>query len=128
MLGFGPISSAPISSLPDELYKYFPIPPEESEAAYFEPFGRFIASYSLAESGVHEVARSLSTLSEKKARVIFAGMRLGDLADRIRAMLRADAADAAKTSEIDACLGQADKVQDARNKLVHRAISFQMGR
>jgi hypothetical protein len=32
--------------------------------------------------------RFLSKLSEEKARVIFAGMRLGDLADRIRAMAR----------------------------------------
>jgi hypothetical protein len=92
----------------------YKIPETETEAEYFESLGRFIASYASAEASIHELARFLSKLSEEKARVIFAGMRLGDLADRIRAMARADKIDPTVQTEIDTCLTQLDLIGDAR--------------
>jgi hypothetical protein len=41
-------------------------------------------------------------------------MRLGDLADRIRAMARADKIDPTVQTEIDTCLTQLDLIGDAR--------------
>jgi hypothetical protein len=104
------------------------IPYGETTATYYEALGRFITAYASAEAGVHELTRCLSKLSEEKARVIFAGMRLGDLTDRIRAMLRTDKVDEKICSEIDTCLVHLDKIAEARNKLVHRAVTFERGK
>jgi hypothetical protein len=126
MLGHGPIGSAPLGSLA-ALGRLYPFPPEESEASYFESLGRFIASYAVAEAGVHEITRSLSKLSEAKGRVIFAGMRLGDLSERIRAMLRTDSVEKALCDDIEACLLHLDDLSEARNKLVHRHVTYAAG-
>jgi hypothetical protein len=117
----------PSTSLAD-LGKFYVTPAEDTEAEYFESLGRFIASYATAEAAVHDLTRSLSKLSETKARVIFAGLRLGDLTDRIRAMLRVDNADANTISEINACLDQLDVIAGVRNKLVHRSVSYHDGK
>jgi len=108
--------------------RLFPIPPQESEGAYFEAFGRFIAAYAAAESSVHQVARFLTGLSDDKARVMLAGMRLGDLSERIRGLLRSDNGDTERGADIEACLVQIDNIQTARNKLIHRSITFIEGR
>ena len=111
-----------------ELDKISVTTPGEHEADYYESLGRFITAYASAEAAVHELTRWVSKLSEAKARGIFAGMRLGDLTDRIRAMLRTDKADPALYAEIDTCLIQLDLIGDERNKLVHRSVSFVDGK
>jgi hypothetical protein len=111
-----------------DLGKYYEIPPGESEAEYFESLGRFIAAYANSEATVHELARFLSKMSEEKARVIFYGMRLADLADRIRAMLRADHIDTDTCDEVESCLTQLATIADARNKLVHRTVQYTLGK
>jgi hypothetical protein len=111
-----------------DLGKFYEIPPGESEAEYFESLGRFIAAYANSEATVHELARFLSKMSEEKARVIFYGMRLGDLTDRIRAMLRADQIDTETCDEVESCLTQLATIADARNKLVHRTVQYAFGK
>jgi hypothetical protein len=97
-------------------------PPNEEEC--FAALGKFIASYASAEHSVHTVARRLSRLTDAKARIIFGGMRLGDLTERIRGLLRATKASDKKYNEIDACLIQLDLIADQRNKLVHRWVHY----
>lgn len=98
-------------------------PPPEDDP-YFAALGRFITSYAAAEGYVHELARSLSRLSDQRARVVFGGMRLGDLSDRIRGLMRVSKASPKKYTEIDACLTQLDVISTQRNKLVHRFVHY----
>jgi hypothetical protein len=101
------------------------IPPEDEP--YFAALGKFIASYAMAEHGIHLLARALTRLSDAKARIIFSGMRLGDLTDRIRGLLRASKASEKRCREVDACLVQLGLIADQRNKIVHRFISYSAG-
>src|SRR4051812_15828423 len=125
MLFHMPLGSLPLGAHPDYFKILFPDTPLATEAEYFESFGRFIAAYALAEAGLHEVARLLSKLSEGKARVIFANMRLGDLTDRIRGMLRSELAEGDSFKEFDTCLVQLAAISDNRNKLIHRTVNFE---
>ena len=63
----------------------------ESEPGYFAELGRMIAAYARAVAGVHYLARHLSGLPDAKARAIFGRMRLPDLTDLIRQMMRINA-------------------------------------
>jgi hypothetical protein len=96
-----------------------------------EPYtavGQFITAFASAEAAVHLIARWLTGLSDEKARAIFNGMRLTDLTDRVRAMMRIDNLDPKITSEIEACLVQLDVITDERHKLVHRSTSYVEGK
>jgi hypothetical protein len=83
-----------------------------------------ITAYGGAEAGVHFLARYLSGLPDAKARAIFGGMRLPDLIDRIRQMMRIDKRPDDVYQEVDACLVQLDVIADQRNKLVHRMVDY----
>ena len=102
----------------------------EKEKTYYEALGRFIASYAVAEASLHVLARHFSGTTDEKARVIFGGMRLADLTDRIRQMVRHDVAmqgiiaDQRIYTRIDDCLTQLNKIADKRGELVHRTISY----
>jgi hypothetical protein len=111
----------------NHLYNLVERPSAPDDEAYFAALGRFIASYASAEHSVHTVARKLSRLTDAKARIIFGGMRLGDLTERIRGLLRATRASDKKYNEIDACLIQLDLISEQRNKLVHRWVSYHDG-
>jgi hypothetical protein len=104
-----------------------PLPPPEDQP-YYAAIGKFIASYAMAENQVHVLARLLSGLSDTKARIIFSGMRLGDLADRIRGLLRVIRASTKRYDEIDACLRQLDLIATQRNNLVHRFVQYREGK
>jgi hypothetical protein len=54
---------------------------------YFAKVGRFIVAYAAAESMMHMLARHLSGLDDRKARIIFGGMPLRDLTERVRQMM-----------------------------------------
>jgi hypothetical protein len=115
--GSSPYTFAPFSTLNPQRSS-----PNEEEC--FAAFGKFIASYASAEHSVHTVARRLSRLTDAKARIIFGGMRLGDLAERVRGLLRATNASNKKYNEVDACLIQLDLIAEQRNKLVHRWVHY----
>jgi hypothetical protein len=96
----------------------------QKETTYFAALGRMIAAYAKAEASVHMLARHLSGLPELKARVIFSSMRLPDLTDRIRQMMRLDAMPADTCQDVEACLVQLDAIASQRGKLVHRMIEY----
>lgn len=104
------------------VFRPFMPPPEDDP--YFAALGRFITSYAGAEGYVHELVRKLSRLSEPRARVVFGGMRLGDLSERIRGLMRVSNAGAKTYNEVDACLTQLDIISTQRNKLVHRFVKY----
>ncbi len=56
--------------------------PEEKE--YYEAVGRLIIHYARAEAAAHVAVRRISNLSDRHARIIFGGMRFGDIAERLR--------------------------------------------
>jgi hypothetical protein len=96
----------------------------ESEPGYFAELGRMIAAYASAEAGVHFLARYLSGLPDAKARAIFGRMRLPDLIELIRQMMRVDEKTDDVYQEVDACLVQLNVIANERNKLVHRMVEY----
>jgi hypothetical protein len=105
-----------------------PPKPTPEDQPYYAAFGKFIASYAGAESQVHVLARRLTRLSDNKARIVFSGMRLGDLAERIRGLLRVTEASNKRYDEIDGCLRQLDLIATQRNNLVHRFVTYEAGK
>jgi len=101
-----------------------PPPPIPADAPHYEAVGRFITGYANAEAAVHMLARRLLDVSDDKARVIFAGMRIADLTDRIRGMMQTDKADPSVATEIDACLTQLNLIAKRRHNLVHRTSAY----
>jgi hypothetical protein len=102
-----------------------PHPALPDDAALFAALGKFVASYASAENAVHMLARKLLRTTDAKARIVFGGMRLADLTDRIRGLLRVTKAAKRKYEEIDACLTQLNLIADQRNKVVHRWSTYQ---
>ena len=102
----------------------FMLRPKETsaETEYYAAFGRFIATYARAEAAVNMAARHFSTLDDDLARVIFGGMRLTDLAEKIRKMMPANQT---VSKDIDACLTQLDLISKERDKLVHRRVKYE---
>ena len=92
----------------------------EQQVPFYAALGRFITAYALAEAGVHIAARYFSGLSEKNARVIFAGMRLGDLSERLRKLTL----NTSHFSSVDELLLQLDVIGTERDKLVHRLVEY----
>jgi hypothetical protein len=99
-----------------------PLSPEDEP--YMAALGRFIVAYSAAEHQVHLLARHLTRLSDVKGRIVFSGMRLGDLSERIRGLLRVTRASAKRYTEADTCLQQLDLIATQRNNLVHRFVRY----
>lgn len=100
-------------------------PPDDSQ--YYEAIGRFIVAYAQTECILHELARKFSKLKDERARVIFSGMRLGDLTSRLRALLRISGCSKSTLGEIEACLKQLDVIGLERDKMVHRYSHYEMG-
>ena len=96
----------------------------ESEPGYFAELGRMIAAYARAEAGVHFLVRYLSGLPDAKARAIFGRMRLPDLTDLVRQMMRINKTSDDIYQEVDACLVQLDTIAQQRHKLVHRMVEY----
>ncbi|HXH47036.1 MAG TPA: hypothetical protein VNK51_24755 [Bradyrhizobium sp.] len=103
-----------------------PAPPTEEE--YFAAVGKLITGYAAAEQAVHTLARRLSKLTDAKARIIFGGLRIADLAERIRGLLRLSKASQKRISDIEACLSQLDRISEQRNRLAHRWVHYFDGR
>jgi hypothetical protein len=103
-----------------------PSPPKEDDP-YFAALGHFIVGYASAEHQVHALARRLARVTDAKGRIIFSGMRLGDLAERVRGLLRATNASEKLYKEADACITQLDVIGTQRNKLVHRFTMYHKG-
>jgi hypothetical protein len=96
--------------------------PEEDR--HYAAFGRFIAAYAMAEAGVHIAARFFSGMPEEKARVVFSGMRLGDVFDRLSFL----AAGTPHQKEVDSLIVHMQDISDARDQFVHRLVEYQHGR
>jgi hypothetical protein len=96
----------------------------QDETAYFAALGRMIAAYAGAEAGVQFLARYLSGLSDAKARAVFGGMRLPDLTDRIRQMMRIDKRPKGISDDVEDCLAQLNVIAKQRHKLVHRMVEY----
>jgi hypothetical protein len=94
----------------------------QRDATYFAALGRMIAAYARAEASVHVLARHLSGLPEVKARAVFSGIRLPDLTDRIRQMMRIDKIPDGTYQDVDACFVQLHTIAIQRGKLVHGMI------
>lgn len=98
-----------------------------NESALYEGVGRFIVAFAGAEAGVHLIARKLSRLDDEIARALFNGMRLSDMTDRTRSLLRIKPEDGTApvlteeaTAIVKACLDQLGLIAGHRHNLVHR--------
>jgi len=101
-----------------------PSPSSSEDEPSMAALGRFVVSYANAEHQVHLFARDLTRLSDAKARIVFSGMRLGDLSERIRGLLRVAEISTKRYTEADACLQQLDLIATQRNNLVHRFVQY----
>jgi hypothetical protein len=63
----------------EQVAKALDAPPFDESKQNYEALGRFITSYAHAEASLHELSRKPTGLSDEKARVLFAGMRLSVL-------------------------------------------------
>jgi hypothetical protein len=97
------------------------------DKSHFEALGTFVIAYSNAEGIVHLLARKVSGLSDEKARILFGGMRLGDVVDRLRQFMHLDETDEETYAEVDACITQLGHIADVRHKLVHRGAAYFAG-
>jgi hypothetical protein len=78
--------------------------------------GRFMTEYARAEAYVHYLTRCRSDLSDDTARIVFSGMRLGDLIERMRGFMQLKERETGEYADIDSCLVQL-------NRMAKRAIT-----
>lgn len=98
---------------------------DTDDTPYFAALGRFIASYSVADNVAFGFAVHISGLEQNQGRVMLNSMRLGEVAQRIRGLLRLKIPETdPHYIEVDACLTQLDTIAAQRNKMVHRVVSF----
>jgi len=95
---------------------------QPDEDRIYAAFGHFVASYALAESALHIVARHFSGMPDNKARVVFSGMRQSDVIDRLRSLILPE-----KTESINELLTQFSDITEARNQFVHRLVEYRHG-
>jgi hypothetical protein len=106
------------------------IKPPSNDKTHYEALGRFVAAFASAEGSIHIIARKLSGLSDDKARILFRGMRLTDLIDRIRGIIQLDRSNKStdeSRSDIEACLDQLALISSRRHNLVHRGAVYFSG-
>ncbi|MHC2538331.1 hypothetical protein [Bradyrhizobium diazoefficiens] len=108
------------------------IEPVSSDKTHYEALGRFLAAFANAEGASHVLARKLSGLSDEKARLLFSGMRLSDIVERIRGLVHAERI--AKIglpdeilTDIENCLDQLGQISSRRHNLVHRGATYFSG-
>jgi len=101
--------------------------PSSDDKPYYEAIGRFVVAYAQLEGVLHTLARRLSGLKDDKARIVFSGMRLGDLNTRIRGLLRVTKRSPKVKADIEACLSQCDVIGIERDKMVHRYVQYATG-
>jgi hypothetical protein len=99
-------------------------PPSREDQPYFAALGLFVSYYAMAEAAVHLIARLLSGTSDPKARVIFSGMRLPDLTDRIRHLMETEDIREDYKYEVKFCLSHLSVLAELRNRLVHRLVTY----
>lgn len=92
------------------------------DTPYFSAIGHFISDYASAESAFHILARSLSELGDAEARAIFGGMRLDDLIDRIRSLMRLRLVAEEDKLMVEECIAQLRKIGAIRHRIVHRSV------
>lgn len=100
----------------------------QEDTPYFAMLGKFVVGYAGAESAAHLLARSLSGMPDAKTRIVFGGMRLDALSQRIRRMMEIDHRPLAQQSDIASCLGQLKLLGTVRHNLVHRFVGFSGGK
>lgn len=104
------------------------LPSREEDNRYYAAVGRFIIAYAGAEAAVHLVARKLLQIRDDRARVVFGGMRIGDVVSRVRALLKLSKRSEKIKAEVEECLVQFDLIGTARDKIVHRLVDFAGGK
>lgn len=95
---------------------------------YFAALGKFIVSYAAAETALHLLARKLSGMNEKKARIVFGGMGLGEIKEKVKKLL---AMRRMKKNIYDMAINAIDQlnhIKEQRNKLVHERVSYHKGK
>ena len=96
---------------------------EQKLNALYEIIGRLVVEYARAEAYVHLLACRVLE-NDAVGLVVFDGMRLGDLADRIRGMLRVKKADEGDYADINSCLTQLNLIGKVRQKVAHRFVEL----
>ena len=119
---------APPNPFTDLFNPLNPLQPQKEDDPYFAALGRFIVSYATAEHQIHGLARRLIRIADEKGRIVFSGMRLGDLAERVRGLLKVTKASEKLFKDVDSCVTQLDVISTQRNKLVHRFVFYMSGK
>jgi hypothetical protein len=97
------------------------------DTPYFAALGKFVTAYAVAESGVHRLARRLLKISDEKARILFAGARIGDVISRINGITPLARVGKKDTATIKLCFEQMDLIGKKRHAVVHRFVSLEGG-
>jgi hypothetical protein len=100
------------------------VPPAQGDDRTFAIIGRLIVEFARAEAYVHLLTCRRSGLGDVKARPVFSGMRLGDLSERLRGIIRLGEEEKGEYVDIDACLTQLDTIGKQRHKIAHRYVEI----
>lgn len=106
------------------LQPYLNPPQTTDDEEYCAAIGKFIITYAGSEVTVHQIARKLSGVTDKKARLLFAGMRIGDVVTRVNSLLGISKLGAKARADISDCLEQFDCIGKQRDKMVHRSVDI----
>jgi hypothetical protein len=98
-----------------------------AKTGFYSQLGEFIVGYALAEGAIHQVARKLAGVNDAKGRVLFAGMRLGDVQSRARGLLQHTRYGNKTRKTIEDCLSQFDRIGLMRDKIIHRFTHLESG-
>jgi hypothetical protein len=98
-----------------------PFDPDQDIA--YAVIGWFIAEFARTEAYVHLLVRRRSGLDDEHGRIVFSGARLGDLAERLRGLIRLSEREDGEYADVDACLKQLTLIGRQRHKIAHRSIS-----
>lgn len=97
-------------------------PPED--IPYFTAVGRLIVNYADAENAINMAARRLSGLDDPAARILFAGMRFGELSERLRGLIRIRKIPTGRRKDLTESLDQLGTITTERNRIVHRSTQY----
>lgn len=90
----------------------------------FGALGLMISNYAKVETVLQMYARKTLGIDDASARIVFSGLRVSDVTNRLNALLLVNSANPREVSEFGLLSEQLNKITKARHLLVHNGITF----
>lgn len=86
--------------------------------------GLFITNYAMVETAVHIYARKLIAIDDRKARILFAGITVTKLVEKISLLLALAGYGEVDRREFCELAGQLKRISAVRHLLAHNGVTF----